>query len=279
MSKEIAIISIMRYPNKHRPLPGTIYDLYSVILFCLNMGINNKDIYIILDHNDKPNSDNPKIENIDIITYITKNMNTYYINTARDYCLRISKIITDNPNIDKLVYYYSGHALKYSDVHPNGKNKEGFIVLSGNSKDKKDYDILNGKHIQNLFLKLKDNIKALCIFDCCFAETILCLSYYQTNSNNLKPYDSINRDKYKANIIAWMSSLSTQPSLASSNGSLFTKSIIRYLSSLNDPFDYNNNANFFKIRKPDYMLKYNQLPVLSISQSISKKVNKDIKLI
>jgi len=273
MSKEIAIISIMRYPQKHKPLPGTIYDLYSILLFCMNLGIQNKDIYIILDHLDKPSSDNPKIENVDIIDFITKNMNTYFIKTARDFCLRISKIITDNPSIDRMVFYYSGHALRYEDVHPFGNGKEGYIVLSGESKDKKDYDILNGKHIQNLFLKLNNNIKALCIFDCCFAETILCLSYYQTNSNNLKAYDSVNKDKYKAYIVAWMSSLSTQPSLASTNGSLFTKSIIRYLSSLQNPFEYESNANFFKIKKPDYMMKYNQLPVLSISHSIYKKNN------
>jgi len=129
---------------------------------------------------------------------------------------------------------------------------------------------LNAKYIQNMFLKLGSNIKALCIFDCCFAETILCLSYYQTSSKILKEYDSVNKDKYKAKIIAWMSSLSNQPSIASNTGSFFTKSIIRYLSSVNDPFDYQTNLKFLEIKKPTYMIKYDQLPVLSISNTVLK---------
>ena len=264
-----AIISINRYPGKHKSLPGTIYDLYSIILFCKILKIPDSNIHIILDHKDLPSPNNPKINGVDIVKYITQNMQIHYITTAKDFCQTISSILSMSIcNLTNLLFYFSGHALKYNDVHPFGKQKEGFIVLPGNSKDKKDYDILNAKYIQNMFLKLGDKIKALCIFDCCFAETILCLSYYQTSSKVLKEYDSVNKDKYKAKIIAWMSSLSNQPSIASNTGSFFTKSIIRYLSSVNDPFDYKTNVQFLEIKKPNYMIRYDQLPVLSISKTV-----------
>jgi len=182
-----AIISIMRYPTKHKALPGTIYDLYSIVLFCKILGIKDSNVHIILDHKDGLSNSNPKINNVDIVKYINTNMQVHYAYTAKDFCSVISNVLACSiGDLSKLLFYFSGHALKYSDVHPFGKQKEGYIVLSGNSKDKKDYDILNAKYIQNIFLKLNDKVKALCIFDCCFSETILCLSYYQTSGKVLK---------------------------------------------------------------------------------------------
>jgi hypothetical protein len=206
----IAILIGLQY--KINILPGAIIDLYNAYNWCERFGCKS---YIITDIDNSNyignfNRDN----NIDICSFYNNIKSKVVINSSDDMISNITNILSHGIIDNKLIIYYSGHGVNDSMVMPDNK-----LLRFVSFRD----SILNNTDTK---------VEIFWILDCCNPHGLK-LPYKLDNDNKFT-LSSTDVEFFEHRILLITSSESNEKSIATKNGSLFSKYLFQILESLDN---------------------------------------------
>ena len=195
MSQIKAILFGLNYENDpENKLLGCINDV-KLIKNCLNKHLNVPKENITLCHDNteiKPTSEN--IKNL-----IKENINE----------------INNNDKLTTLWIHYSGHG--YYVLDENDDEDKQNDVISGTGKYGYDEvlcplddDFITDDELNEIFSKLNQNKKLICVFDCCHSGTALDLPYKYNLEENKMIKDNKKNNKIKCDAILLSGSMDIQ---------------------------------------------------------------------
>ena len=207
----ISILIVFEYQIKQ--LPGAIIDLYHAYKWSKSYGY---ETYIFTDIK-KTNIEllqsavlNDDIDD-DILTFYKKLENKYIVTNSDDLMFKIKSVL--DMEDDKLIIYYSGHGIEDNIIMPN-KSLLSFISFR-----------------DNILESLSDYVEIFWILDCCNPNGLNLPFKFNNNSFELS---SSKIECVTQPILLITSAEKDEKSIATKYGSLFSKSLFKYLNKCND---------------------------------------------
>ncbi len=253
-SKKAALLIGINYRGKKSELYGCENDIHaSKKILMEKYGLENKDIKVLIEKTNDPNSV-PTYKNIvSAIEWLVKKSDEGY---------------------GSLWFQYSGHGYYFRDR--NGDEKDGYdecLVTSDN------YAIMDDYLRSHLINRVRADSKLFCLMDCCHSGTILDLQYKYLPSPSRRRMFQENKYATKSNVWAISGCRDDQESADaefSKNewAGALTKNFLESLKR----FNYKPKLDELLIDVKNNLRRqgFNQVPQLTCSKNLSPNVTFDI---
>ena len=216
-----------QYDHQRTPLPGIVIDIYMIYTFLKKNDYEH--VYVITDIKEDVKPD----ELIGVVTrgQVNSNIFSFIENLikSKEICFyqnlsQMTNFIHQHlNNVDKLFFYYTGHATQNYLMLPIMSN---FCSIDEDDDDEK---IRTSEFIKMLLQEVNSSCQVLMLFDCCYASNFGLP--FNMDSNGVYRLNKLDSPIFtKKEIVCFVSSMHDQESHSTYNGSLFTRIAVNSLS-------------------------------------------------